>query len=66
MTEEMQVAYVRAMIVNAEARIAGMIARNEHCKAIGLSQVYSQDDFDAVPTEFSITHNQVIGYFTGR
>lgn len=61
-----QAMYIFAQAVSALIEMEGMRAANLEANLQGKSLVYGLQDFQAVPPRFGITHNQVIGFFTGR
>ena len=61
---EERVAYIQAQCIGALARIQGMIAENQYRMARGETVAYTFEHFDAVPEEFGLTHNQVVGYLS--
>jgi hypothetical protein len=64
--DEMRVVFIKAQITCAEAELFGMQAANAEARLNGDKMPYGISDFTAVPIKFGITHNQVIGYLTGR
>jgi hypothetical protein len=63
MTDEQKAAYVIAQSVSAFARICGMHAENRQREATGFSLAYGEEAFAAVPDEFGLGHNSVVGLF---
>ena len=57
-----RIAFIYAMIANAQATIAGMQAENQHRIQRDESLAYLEADFEQVPVTYGITHNQVIEY----
>jgi hypothetical protein len=66
MTPEQQAAYINSQVACMLAELEAMKARNALTQSLGLSQVYSEADFLALPDKHGVHHNAVIGYFTGR
>lgn len=63
MTDEQKAAFVNSQAVCAAAEIAGMQAENAHRVSVGQSIAYGYEAFTAIPNQFSIGHNDVVGLF---
>ena len=62
MNEEARAAFIVAQAACANARIAGMVAENQHRLSLGQSIAYDEAAFTAIETEYMIGHNAVIEY----
>ena len=65
MDQENRRILIQAMIVAAQAKIAGMQAHDSVEIASGKNRVYSEREYEKVCEYFGITHNQVISYLGG-
>ena len=65
MNEEQRIVFIQSQIVCANAKIEGMKAENEVNLNMGLPPDFVQADFENVPVEFGLTHNQVIEFLRG-
>jgi hypothetical protein len=66
MSPEQQAAYIMAQAACAMATIAGMQAENQHRISVGRSDLYTEEAFEDVTSRYTIGHNDVISFFTGR
>lgn len=65
MTPEQKAAYIFAQAVAAMADIAGMQAENAHRVSCGMSIAYGEEAFTKVGENYTIHHNDVVGFFHG-
>lgn len=63
-TAAKRIAFIQAQTVGAMARIEAMKAMNACRERSGYAQAYTEADFDRVPEEFGIGHNQVVSYLS--
>ena len=55
-------AFIMSQVVCAQARIAGMIAENQHRVLCGNGIAYGEDAFNSVASEYQLGHNQVVEF----
>ena len=65
MTQEQKAAYVFSQGICALAVLMAMNAENEKNKIEGAPPTYGQHAFTAVPEDYALGHNAVIGLFHG-
>jgi hypothetical protein len=65
MDETQRAAFLIAQAVCAMAEIAAMQAENQHRIAIGRTDLYGEDAFNAVPDRYGIHHNAALTLLHG-
>lgn len=63
MTEEQNNVYLLGQIAMLNAKIAGMVAENQHHMAVYEVPMYREDAFESVANESGVYPNAIIGSF---